>query len=730
MVRASPRILPLMLAALALAVTAAPCAARGTGGFLRAWTVCGPLPGTRLDVPDLPADFTAYPGLMAAGGVWLPIEAETRGRVNLKGAFPQADSGTALLHTFFQAPEDGTYRLRIGSDDGVRVDLNGRQIHLCDVRRSWRADQDTVAVRLTAGWHRLLVRVVDHGGEWAVSVRLANEADRPIDVPHQAECPEPFVETCRLQAEATVGERAEAARYLAVEAARLQADLRAAVPPLAETPEGYVAFAEYQSARDLGRRFFEALATLWQEGTSDTPNAEIIRAEQHRAEEAARGLSEVLARETDQLTGDLATRHGLWRRLGTAALARRDLAECTLQIAQLMARTRSLAERIESERLLAARFENDIRNFRQRDLVVRVRDADGRPVPGAVVEIVQQQHDFPFGCNLFAFGRWGEKKNGVYEQRFLRLFNLAVVPVYWSVLEREQGQPAYGRVDAAIRWCRSNGISVRAHPLVWPAAVPRWADRLGPEEAREALRTHLDRTVRRYRAGVAWWDVLYGPAEAVAVGEGRVSPAEVLAWSAGASPTGGLLMVADDAEALVAAVRQVRDDGPAVAGVGLTAHQHEGVWSVEELRKRISRAAAAGRPVHIAAVTILGDPETEAEQAEAVRHFYTAAFAHPKVASITWWDLSDRFAWRNAPAGLLRADLSPKPAYRVLDDLLNLRWRTNAAGRTDADGAARARVFFGAYQVAARADGRQATLQVHLGKGGPGTVEVTLPPGK
>ncbi|MBL7140500.1 MAG: endo-1,4-beta-xylanase, partial [Planctomycetes bacterium] len=237
-------------------------------------------------------------------------------------------------------------------------------------------------------------------------------------------------------------------------------------------------------------------------------------------------------------------------------------------------------------------------------------------------------------------------------------------------------------------------------------------------------------TVRRYRAGVAWWAVLYGPAEAVAVGEGRVSPAEGLAWSAGASPTGGLLMVADDAEALVAAVRQVRDDGPAVAGVGLTAHQHEGVWSVEELRKRISRAAAAGRPVHIAAVTIVGDPETEAEQAEAVRHFYTAAFAHPKVASITWWDLSDRFAWRNAPAGLLRADLSPKPAYRVLDDLLNLRWRTNAAGRTDADGAARARVFFGAYQVAARADGRQATLQVHLGKGGPGTVEVTLPPGK
>jgi len=730
MARAVPRILPVVLVALALTAPPVPCAARGTGGFLRFWTVCGPLPGTRLDVPDLPADFAAYPGLMAAGGVWLPIEAESRGRIDLRVAFPRTGSGTALLHTFFRVPEDGVYRLRIGSDDGVRVDLDGRQILLRDVRRPWKADRDTVKVRLTAGWHRLLVRVVDYGGEWAASVRVANESDRPIDVPHQAECPKPFVASCGLAAEATVGQRAEAARYLAVEAARLQADLHAAVPPLAETPEGYVAFAEYQSARDLGRRFFEALATLWQEATSDSPNAEVVRAEQHRAEEAARGLSEVLARQTDQLTGDLATHHDLWQRLATATMTRRDLADCTLQIAQLMARTRSLAERIESERLLAARFENDIRNFRQRDLVVRVRDADGRPVPHAVVEIVQRQHDFLFGCNLFGFGRWGEKRNPVYEQRFLRLFNLAVIPVYWSMLEREQGRPTYAKTDAAIRWCRSHGIAVRAHPLVWSAAVPRWADRLAAAAVGEALRTHLERTVRRYRDAVAWWDVLYGPAEAVTIGQGRVTPAQTLAWSAAASPRGGLLLVADDPETLVTAVRQVRDEGPVVAGVGLTAHQHDGVWSVEEVRKRISRAAAAGRPVHIAAVTILGDPETEAEQAEAVRHFYTAAFAHPKVASITWWDLSDRYAWRNAPAGLVRADLSPKPAYRVLDDLLNHRWRTNAAGRTDDDGAVRARVFFGTYQVAARADGRQAAVEVHLGKAGPGTVVITLPPAK
>ena len=43
----------LAAALLILLAMAAPCAARGTGGFLRDWAVCGPLEGTKLAAPAL-----------------------------------------------------------------------------------------------------------------------------------------------------------------------------------------------------------------------------------------------------------------------------------------------------------------------------------------------------------------------------------------------------------------------------------------------------------------------------------------------------------------------------------------------------------------------------------------------------------------------------------------------------------------------------------------------------
>jgi len=304
------------------------------------------------------------------------------------------------------------------------------------------------------------------------------------------------------------------------------------------------------------------------------------------------------------------------------------------------------------------------------------------------------------------------------------------VPVYWSVVERQRGRPAYGRVDQAVRWCRQRGVRVRAHPLVWADAVPRWTESLDADAARGALRTHVERTVRRYRSLVDWWDVAYNANGAVPVAKAEVPTAEVMAWALGARPEGGLMLAADDPATLAPAVRHAEDGDRRLAAVGATAHQHDGVWSMDTLRRTVQEASATGRPVHLAAVTILGDPGSEAEQAEAVRHFYTAAFAMREVAGITWWDLSDRFAWRNRPAGLLRADLSPKPAYHALDDLLHRRWWTDAAGRTDADGHVRARVFYGTHRVTARAGGREATREVTVAQGESEPVEILLPPGR
>lgn len=722
----------LVLALLAALGPVCPCAARGTGGFLREWLLCAPLEGTALASPALPPEFVAYPGLFALGTVWLPVEADEDGQVNLRTLYPSEPlTGTAILHTFFEVPADGAYTLRIGSDDAVRLEIDGRVVHTHETQRGWTADQDTVRVPLTRGWHRMLVRVVEYGGAWGVSVRVADDKNQPIDLAHQVAVPKALEEACRFDEGARLAERAEVAVYLARKVAALLGDLEEIQRRLATAPEGYVTFTEYEGARDLGLRFFRSMAWLWREAAQDTWNEEDVHAAREAAASAAKGFSDVLAEEARQVAASIEKGRRIWERLGGETLSRRELAADTLLTAGALEHTRRLALRVEKDRVHMARLENDIRNWRQRDFTLRVVDREGVPAEDARVEIAQTRHDFLFGCNAFAFGLWGsEKQNDRYERRFLRLFNLAVVPVYWSTIEERRGRADFGACDAIVRWAEANGVRVKATPLVWQEAVPRWVEELPADQVPAAVRQYVRKVVERYRDRVDWWDVVSQPAAGTKIGAATLDPADAFKWAAEAKPAGRLMLNVRDAGAARQIVQRLASKGVKVAAVGLQAHQHEGVWPIDLVQHRIREAASAEVPVHVSEVTLPASQETEREQADAVRRLYTAAFANRDVASVTWWDLSDRFAWRNAPAGLCREDLSPKPAYRALDHLINHLWRTDVAGRTGEDGKVTVRAFFGAHRVTVRTGDRRATVDVHLGKDGPSEVEVVLPVGR
>src|SRR5699024_5122528 len=110
----------------------------------------------------------------------------------------------------------------------------------------------------------------------------------------------------------------------------------------------------------------------------------------------------------------------------------------------------------------------------------------------------------------------------------------------------------------------------------------------------------------------------------------------------------------------------------------------------------------------------------EARQAEdAVRH-YTALVSHPAVASITYWGMGDSGAWLNAPAGLVRADGSPKPAYEALRQLIRGDWWLAPTVRhTDARGSVQVTGFDGEYEFSARGMTASVTL-------GPDAADVTV----
>jgi len=60
-------------------------------------------------------------------------------------------------------------------------------------------------------------------------------------------------------------------------------------------------------------------------------------------------------------------------------------------------------------------------------------------------------------------------------------------------------------------------------------------------------------------------------------------------------------------------------------------------------------------------------PQDEDRQAQELVSHYKTLFAHPLVKSITWWDFVDG-KWLGAPSGLLRKDMTAKPAF---DELVN-----------------------------------------------------------
>jgi CubicO group peptidase (beta-lactamase class C family) len=70
------------------------------------------------------------------------------------------------------SPEAGARLLGLGSDDGVKVFLNGREVHANWIGRPVVADADLLPVTLVKGTNRLLLKVQNMTGDWGFTLRL------------------------------------------------------------------------------------------------------------------------------------------------------------------------------------------------------------------------------------------------------------------------------------------------------------------------------------------------------------------------------------------------------------------------------------------------------------------------------------------------------------------------------------------------------------------------------
>ena len=107
------------------------------------------------------------------------------GRVNLNRFYKRVDHAAAYAVCWLYSP-DGLRgaRLLVGSDDYIKVWINGKLVHTYkEERRAGDADQDTVeGVTLKKGYNRVVVKCVDVVLSWDFYLRLTDADGRPVAV--------------------------------------------------------------------------------------------------------------------------------------------------------------------------------------------------------------------------------------------------------------------------------------------------------------------------------------------------------------------------------------------------------------------------------------------------------------------------------------------------------------------------------------------------------------------
>ena len=409
---------------------------------------------------------------------------------------------------------------------------------------------------------------------------------------------------------------------------------------------------------------------------------------------------------------------------------------------------------------VSRRIEDGIRTNRMDEAVLKFAGADGQPVSNATTRIEQTRHTFLFGANIFMLGCYPTaRENEAYAQAFAGLFNAATVPFYWRAYEPERGvyrfaadSPLLRRrppPEAVLAFCEQHGITPHGHTLVWDNptwSIPDWLP-AGLDERAQQIELWVKTLGGRYGGRIHKWDALNEPWWAMRRTPRVPMPPgyEVSAFKLAERyfPPGTCFFLneatqvwdAPETEAHCQLVQSYRQQGARIDGLGLQFHffklplmddaANGKAYPPPQLFAALDRIAQLGSPIHVSEITLPSNYTSHGGlqgQAVIARNLYRLWFSHPNVESITWWNVPDGAATAaesNLDSGLLHADLTPKPAYEALRELIHHDWKTRLSGTCNAQGMLAFRGFHGEYTVTAQAGTKTVKQTFQLKKGAP-----------
>lgn len=302
------------------------------------------------------------------------------------------------------------------------------------------------------------------------------------------------------------------------------------------------------------------------------------------------------------------------------------------------------------------------------------------------------------------------KTSDEYRQALHANFDYAYLPISWCELEPKHQEHNWRTFDVWVEWLTKNRMPIKVGPLVSfrNGQVPDWLSTYEAdfEAIRNMIFEHVRRVVERYGNYVHQWDVVSGLHADNVFGFTFEQLMELTRVTASLAK-----QLAPRAQTIVDIIMpwgeyyarnqrtippmlyadMVVQSGVGFDGLGVqflfgTGGEGGFVRDMLQISEKLERLGTLGKTLHISAVHVPSAPLTKElvaaggcwrkpwnldVQARWVKEFYTIALSKPFVESVTWRGFVDSESDDPGPknVGLLKADLSPKPAFKVVKDL-------------------------------------------------------------
>ncbi len=159
-------------------------------GAIHVWNLLGPVPWDRSEQP-LDTEWVGEPNVNLAKKpkvdgeelAWAPfMTTHANGMIDLTRVYGVHEWKAIYAYAEFELAEAADLLLKIGSNDGFKCWLNGEEVGRFDGGRAYAPDQDSLEVQGRKGVNKLLLKITQHGGGWALGARLTDRDGKPVEV--------------------------------------------------------------------------------------------------------------------------------------------------------------------------------------------------------------------------------------------------------------------------------------------------------------------------------------------------------------------------------------------------------------------------------------------------------------------------------------------------------------------------------------------------------------------